>query len=45
MFSLSLDNEAANKVVGKDVIIELKRHSPLVCDELFFSCEMCQSHP
>jgi len=43
MFSLSLDNAAANEVAVKDVIVELKRHSPLVCDGLFFHVR-CANH-
>jgi hypothetical protein len=37
MFSLTLDNASANEVVVKDLIVELKKHSPLVCDGLFFT--------
>jgi hypothetical protein len=36
MFSLSLDNASANEVAVKDVICELKKHGPLLCDGLFF---------
>jgi hypothetical protein len=43
MFSLSLDNAAANEVAVKDVIVELKKHSPLICDGLFFHVR-CANH-
>jgi hypothetical protein len=36
MFSLILDNAAANEVDVKDVIVELKKHSPLVCHGKIF---------
>ena len=43
MFSLTLDNAAANEVDVKDVIVELKKHSPLVCDGKFFHVR-CANH-
>jgi hypothetical protein len=43
MFSLTLDNAAANEVDVKDVIVELKKHSPLVCDRQFFHLR-CAKH-
>lgn len=43
MFSLTLDNAAANDVAVKDVILELKKHSPLICDGLFFHVR-CANH-
>ena len=43
MFSLTLDNAAANEVAVKDVIVELKKHSPLVCDGQFFHVR-CANH-
>lgn len=36
IFSLTLDNASANDVAVKDIISELKKHSPLVCNGLFF---------
>lgn len=36
MFSLTLDNASANDVAVKDIISELKKHNPLVCNGLFF---------
>lgn len=43
MFSLSLDNASANEVAVKDVICELKKHGPLLCDGLFFHVR-CANH-
>ncbi|KAJ1256441.1 hypothetical protein BS78_K023900 [Paspalum vaginatum] len=43
MFSLTLDNAAANNVAVKDVIAVLKKKSPLVCDGLFFHVR-CANH-
>jgi hypothetical protein len=43
MFSLTLDNASANEVAVKDLIIELKKHSPLICDGLFFHVR-CANH-
>ena len=43
IFSLTLDNAAANEVAIKDIIIELKKHSPLICDGLFFHVR-CANH-
>ncbi|CAA0834943.1 Unknown protein [Striga hermonthica] len=43
MFSLTLDNASANEVAVKDLIIELKKHSNLVCDGLFFHVR-CANH-
>lgn len=43
MFSLTLDNAAANDVAVKDVIKVLKKKSPLLCDGLFFHVR-CANH-
>ncbi|KAJ1262871.1 hypothetical protein BS78_09G141900 [Paspalum vaginatum] len=43
MFSLTLDNAAANEVDVKDVIAVLKKKSPLVCDGLFLHVR-CANH-
>lgn len=43
MFSLTLDNASANDVAVKDIISELKKHSPLVCNGLFFHVR-CACH-
>lgn len=43
MFSLTLDNASANEVAVKDLIVELKKHSQLVCDGLFFHVR-CANH-
>jgi hypothetical protein len=43
MFSLTLDNASANEVAVKDLIVELKKHSPLVCGGLFFHVR-CANH-
>ena len=40
---MTLDNASANEVVVKDLIVELKEHSPLVCDGLFFHVR-CANH-
>jgi hypothetical protein len=38
-----IDDDSANEVVVKDLIVELKKHSPLVCDGLFFHVR-CANH-
>lgn len=43
IFSLTLDNASANDVAVKDIISELKKHSPLVCNGLFFHVR-CACH-
>lgn len=43
MFSLTLDNASANDVAVKDIISELKKHSPLVCNGMFFHVR-CACH-
>ncbi len=43
MFSLSLDNAAANEVCVKDVIEVLNKRAPLICDGLFFHVK-CANH-
>src|SRR6266540_5306875 len=43
MFSLSLDNAAANEVCVKDVIEVLNKRAPLICDGLFFHVR-CANH-
>ncbi|CAA0830976.1 Zinc finger BED domain-containing protein DAYSLEEPER [Striga hermonthica] len=43
MFSLTLDNAAANEVAVKDVIKVFMKKSPLVCDGLFFHVR-CANH-
>ncbi|CAO2189187.1 unnamed protein product, partial [Urochloa humidicola] len=43
MFSLSLDNASTNEVAVKDIISELKKYSPLVCDGIFFHVR-CANH-
>jgi hypothetical protein len=43
MFSLTLDNASANEVVVKEIILELNKHSPLICDGLFFHIR-CANH-
>ncbi|KAL6635263.1 hypothetical protein ACP70R_027934 [Stipagrostis hirtigluma subsp. patula] len=43
MFSLTLDNAAANEVAVKDIVVELKKHAPLICGGLFFHVR-CANH-
>lgn len=43
IFSLTLDNASANDVAVKDIISELKKHSPLVCNGMFFHVR-CACH-
>ncbi|KAL6606763.1 hypothetical protein ACP70R_042416 [Stipagrostis hirtigluma subsp. patula] len=43
MFSVTLDNASANEVAVKDLIVELKKHSNLICDGLFFHVR-CAHH-
>jgi hypothetical protein len=43
MFSLTLDNASANEVVVKEIILELNKHNPLICDGLFFHIR-CANH-
>lgn len=43
IFSLTLDNAAANEVAVKDVILGLKKYCPLICDGLFFHVR-CANH-
>ncbi|KAL6521350.1 hypothetical protein OROGR_017919 [Orobanche gracilis] len=43
LFSLTLDNASANEVCVKDVISELEKICPLICDGLFFHVR-CANH-
>jgi hypothetical protein len=43
MFSLTLDNAYANEVAVKEIILELNKHNPLICDGLFFHIR-CANH-
>lgn len=43
IFSLTLDGASANEVCVKDVIIELRKQSLLLCDGMFFHVR-CSDH-
>jgi len=45
LFASTLDNASANDVAVNDIIADLRDvDASLVCDGIFFSCEMCMSY-